>query len=197
MSVNVSDIRMILCVQGYSLQNQFVLREIGYCCKGFSGAVPFNCKINKNQIDITSQRIIHALEEEVHGIKLKKSVENGLAMSDIKAILRGLYHLSNQSTAKYIGICRDENVKGLLYNANLGNYVVDLDHLQELSEKNIKCPSNQYLQAVMKSDLKRFNLCNLHDHLTNGEQPICAKVKAEFLYNFISDSKNFDEKYIQ
>ena len=187
---------MILCVQGYSLQNQFVLREIGYCCKGFSGAVPFNCKINKNQIDITSQRIIHALEEEVHGIKLKKSVENGLAMSDIKAVLRALYHISDKSNGKYIGICRDENVKGLLYSANLGNYVVDLDNLQELSQKNVKCPSNQYLLAVMKSDLKRFKICNLHDHLMNGEQPICAKVKAEYLYEFISDSKNFNNGII-
>ena len=151
LNINFEDIRIILCVQGYSLDNKFVQREIGFWCNGISGSIPFNCRINNNQLDIRNQKIIHALEEEVHGIKLKTSIEHGLSNSECRAVLRTLYHMNN-SLAKYIGICRDENINGLLYSAGLGSFVIDLDNLVSVNNQTIICPSNKDLQNLMKND---------------------------------------------
>ena len=54
--IDFEDIRIIFCVQGYSLDYKFVLREIGFWTRGLSGSVPFNCKINKNQLDVQTKR---------------------------------------------------------------------------------------------------------------------------------------------
>ena len=107
-NVEFSDIKIILCVQGYSLDYQFILREIGFWTNNFSGSIPFNCKINKNQLDIKNQKTIFALEEDIHGIKTKKPVENGLSLSETKTVLKTLYNLSNNTNSKYIGICREK-----------------------------------------------------------------------------------------
>jgi hypothetical protein len=188
--LDFNDIRIIICVQGYPLVNQFVVREIGFWTRGLSGSVPFNCKINKNQLDVKTQKTIFALEEEIHGIKLKKQVENGLASSDTKSVLRTLYHMADNGFGKYIGICRDENVRGLLYKAGLGSFVMEMDNLICFQNAMDHCPSNKDLQVVIKNDPNKYVMCSLHDRLRNNEFPICAKVKAEYIGEYC---KEYDE----
>jgi hypothetical protein len=185
--LDFNDIRLIICVQGYSLVNQFVVREIGFWTRGFSGSVPFNCKINKNQLDVKTQKTIFALEEEIHGIKLKKHVENGLTLSDTKTVLRTLYHMADNGGGKYIGICRDENVSGLLYKAGLGSYVFEMDFLTCFHNSMDHCPSNKDLQAILKNDPNKYVICSIHDRLRNNEFPICGKVKAEYIAEYCKE----------
>ncbi len=154
-SVSFEDLRIILCVQGYNLDYQFIVREIGFWCNGLSGSIPFNCKVNRNQLDVKNQKTLYALEELIHGINLKYSVKLGLAQSETRAVLRTLYNMGDNgakagSKAKYIGICRDENINGLLYKAGLGANVIDIDNLEMFQHSSIKCPSNKDLQVVMK-----------------------------------------------
>lgn len=182
--VNFEDIRIIFCVQGYSLDYKFVLREIGFWTKGFSGSVPFNCKINKNQLDIQSKRTIEYLEDDIHGIKFKKHIENGLASSESKAVLRTLYHMNSNEKAKKIGICRDENINGLLHYAGLGSQIINLDDLFMFQNSNDNCPSNNELKLFMKTNSNKYSICEIHDQLRNNDLPICAKVKAEFIADY-------------
>ena len=185
-SLNLSfdDIRLIICVQGYSLDSGFILREIGFWSHGFSGSIPFNCRVNKDQIDPKNQRTIYACEEEINGIKLKNNFEFGLSISETKAVLRSLYHICDNSNGKYIGICRDGHINGLLFKAGLGNYVYDLDNLNQFKNSTDKCPSNKDLQYILKSNPKQFSICKLHDRLRTDDVPICAKVKSEFLAEY-------------
>ncbi len=189
-SVEFSDVKIILCVQGYSLDYQFILREIGFWTNNFSGSIPFNCKINKNQLDIKNQKTIFALEEDIHGIKTKKPIENGLALSEIKSVLKTLYNLSNNSNSKYIGICRDENINGLLHQAGLGKYVIEMDNLNIFRDSINKCPSNADLKIILKNQPNRYHICGLHDLLRDGSLPLCAKVKAEFIADYCRETIN-------
>ena len=192
---NFDDIRIIFCVQGYTLDYQFILREIGFWCRETSGSIPFNYKINRNQIDVKNQKIIHYLEDEFHGIKLKKLFENGLVMSDFKAAFRTLYHMagSKYPQAKFIGICRDENINGLLHRSGLGKYVVDIDSLLIMTSSQLKCPSNDDLRELIKSDPNLYKICDMHDNLKYNISPLCAKVKAQYIGDYCIKNKKIQE----
>ncbi len=184
-NITFGDIRLILCVQGYSLDYQFIVREIGFWCNGLSGSIPFNCKINRNQLDVKNQKTLYALEELIHGINLKNVIKFGLAQSETRAVLRTLYHMAgNGSESKYIGICRDENINGLLYKAGLGSFVIDIDNLEMFQHSEVKCPSNKDLQTVMQNDPVLYAPCHLHDNLMSDDKPLCAKVKAQYIADF-------------
>jgi len=182
---NFNEIKIIFCVQGYSLLNEFVLREIGFWTPFTSGSIPFNCKINLANLDVQSLRTINALEESIHGIKVKKNADCGLALSDAKAVLRTLYHMTSwNNNANRIGICRDPNINGLLHKAGLGRYVVELDDLLIFNNTEDKVPSNKDLQSFMKKDPMKYTICPIHEALKSSDFPLCAKVKAEFIADF-------------
>ena len=182
-AITFNDIRIIICTQGYSLDYQYVLREIGFCFNNQSGVIPFNCKINLKELDVKNQRSLFYLEDEVHAIKSKKTIDLGLSQSDFKSVLRTLYHMSKYQPkdAKYIGIVRDQYIFGLLHRAGLGHLVVDLDNLSIFNAEN-KCPSNVDLRIAMKNNNK-YNCCYLHDQLRINDMPICAKAKAEYVHD--------------
>jgi len=181
-NITFNDIRIVICSQGYQLDCEYLFREIGFCCNGLSSSIPFNCRINKSTIDLKNQLIIKYCENEIHGIPIVSKYENSLTMSEIKPVLKTLYNLSENG--KYIGINSDENLKGMLYKCGLGSVTVDLDTLQEFKKTNNKCPRDDDLQFIMKQDVNRFNICNLHNRLQSQNFPICVKVKAEFLYEY-------------
>lgn len=182
--LDFSDIKLIICVQGYALDYQYIVREVGFWCNGLSGSIPFNIKLNRNQLDVKNQQLISYYEEEVNGIKMKQHFENGLALSETKAVLRSLYHMNTDSNAKYIGICGDEYIVGLLYKAGLGNVVHDLDKLNDVTYFKRTVPTNEDLQQFMKRYPDKYKICKIHERLRNNQIPICAKVKAQYLADF-------------
>ena len=195
LNINFSDIRIILCVQGYNLDYQFIPREIGFWSPYFSGSIPFNCKINLTNLDVKSLKNINVLEDLVHGIKVKKNFECGLAISETKAVLRSLYHMTSWTNGgNRIGICRDVNVNGLLHKAGLGGYVVELDDLSIFRNTEDGVPSNKDLQLFMKTIPTKYTICNMHENLKCDDYPLCAKVKAEYLADFCQTyQKNLDD----
>src|SRR5260370_18617505 len=190
--VRFDEIRVVLCVQGYMLDYQFILREIGFWSREACGSIPFNCKINRNQLDTRNHKSVYFAENELNGIKLKTSVEFGLTNCEVMSVLRTLYHMteSNNVQAKYIGIIRDENINGLLFKAGLGNLVVDLDNLDIFRNTMYKCPSNKDYWVMMKSDPFRYRICKLHDMLSIDSSPICAAVKAKYIAEFCTEVIN-------
>lgn len=184
-----NDIQIILCAQGYSLHHQFIIRELGYWSRTINGMIPFNCKLNNNLLDITNKSIIHYLENQIHGIKAEKKFDHAVSSGEFISVLRTLYHVtkSYDSNHHFIGICRDENIKNLLFKAGLGEYVFDLDNLNVFREKLIKCPSNKELTSIIKSQPDRYKICFMHDKLNNDEIPVCAKVKSTIIADFCLD----------
>ena len=183
-SIDFNDIRIIVCVQGYGLDYQYIVREIGFWFNGNSGSIPFNCKINRNHLDIPNQRIITYCEEKINGIRLKKSIDSGLALSETRAVLRTLYHLNENSKAKFIGVIPEDNITGLLYKAGLGSYVKDLNQLS-IFKNSEGIPSNSIIKSEIENKSGEYKICKLHDfNLIDNSLPFCAKIKAEYLANY-------------
>ena len=190
---NIDDIRLIICFQGYDLNYHFILREIGYWYNKNYGTIPFNCKINKNNLDIRNRNKI--LEAElIHGIKQKNVTDFGLTMCEIKSVLKTLYHMagSDNPNAKFIGICREEKTIGFLYKAGLGTYATYLDLIELSTKKQISFPTKEEIEIKIKNDDNQNKLCQLHDKSICNSL-ICSGLKAkcigEFLLN-INNNKN-------
>ena len=182
--IDFSDIRMILCVQGYNLEYQYVVREIGFSClNGISGSIPFNVKLNHNHLDVHNQRIVTQCEEQINGLKLKRNFENALAASDIRPVLRTLFHL-NSHCGKYIAVLRDEPLYGILHKSGIGNNVVYLDNLNILRNSNISLPTIENFRQYLKKNPDTYTICPIHDRLLINDNPICAKVKAEYFADY-------------
>ena len=191
------DIRLIVCVQGYQLNYQYIVREIGFWSRSISGVIPFNCKVNKSHLDQLSAKNIHIAVNEIHGIKQKKIVENALPSSDVSAVLKCLFQITKRDSydAGYIGVCRDENVTSLFFKAGLGNYIYELDNLdifQTVSNNNqnnlknkLSFPTLLDIKFIVSSDPKKYGYCELHDRLRNNEFPVCARTKAEIISTYM------------
>lgn len=194
--VDFSDIKLIICVQGYPLTTNYVIREIGFWSKDISGSIPFNVKINKDKLDIKSQQIISNAEETIHGMKMKKSFDFGIAGSEFKAVLKTLFNMVNDNLkGGFIGVQPGDRIIGYLHASGLGNYVTDLDYLNVIQKANLKCPDDEMIRNVIKQHPEKFKVCSLHESLNINEPPLCAKVKAEIIANYCqSIAKSFNDK---
>ena len=178
------DIRLILSVQGYKLDYVFVIREIGFWTREKSGCIPFNCKLNRSLLDSTNLRNISIYEDEIHGIRLKKCVENALPASDAKSVFKCLYHSSKSDQAyerKYIGIFAEEAIRGLLSKSGLNNIVVELECLDIFSKMKAVFPNLEMIQQTAKDNPEKYRFCDLHDRLRNNQIPVCSKSKCEII----------------
>ena len=190
-TVNSNDIKLILSVQGYDLDFQYVVREIGFWSNGFSGSIPFNVKLNKNQLNVRNLDRVSFCENELNGIKLKRNFEHALAGSDIKPVLRTIFQLNSSNNSNYIGIVRDEPLDGLLHKCGLGSFVTYLDNVDVVKNTNSSLPTNEFFRQYMKKNPDAYIVCPIHERLTINEFPICAKAKAVFLADVLKTlSKN-------
>jgi len=182
-SPKFEDLRIVICSNGFKLDCDYILREIGFSYENVSGSIPFNCRLNRYKIEATSQFIIDYLENEVHGIKFNKKVDHGLLASECISVLKSLYHLNTTTSAKYIGISsQDEGIKALLYKAGLGQYIIDLNNI-DVVKNNSPIPSDGELMVIQQNEIT-CNPCSIHDRLKSFYKPLCAKTKAEYLFNF-------------
>lgn len=181
------DIRVIFSVQGYQLNNQFVVREVGYWSPKMSGVIQFNTKISASRLDTFSVKNIHISENEIHGIRLKKFIDNGMASSEVGSVLRCLYQMVKMegSVADYIGIIREENISSILYKAGLGKYVIELEDLIAIAKSNATLPSFNDIKYVIGTEMNKYKPCSLHDSLRTSETPVCSRAKAEIIANHI------------
>ena len=181
------DIRLTLSIQGYQLNNQFIVREVGYWSPKISGVIQFNCKISASRLDTFSAKNIHIAENECHGIKVKKTVENAMASSDVSSVIKCLYQVTkiDGGVGDYIGIIREENIAPIIYKAGLGKHVVELDDLQILAKNNTTLPSFSDIKYIINSDSTKYKPCSLHDNLRTPEIPVCARIKAEIIANHL------------
>jgi hypothetical protein len=181
------DIRVIFSIQGYQLSNQFVVREVGYWSPKINGVIQFNTKISASRLDTFSIKNIHILENEFHGIRLKKFIENAMASSDVASVLKCLYQVTKTegSVADYIGIIRDEKISSIVYKAGLGKYIIELEDMFNFDKPNTTLPNYCNLKYIIGTEMSKYKPCSLHDSLRTSETPICARAKAEIIANYL------------
>lgn len=177
------DIRLIVSIQGYQLNHQYIIREIGFWSQKMTGVIPFNCKLNLAQIDSTSEKNIHIAENEYHGIRLRKILANALPSSDASAVIKCLYHLAKREDyeADYIGICKEENIAPIIFKAGLGKFILEIDYLDIFQKTNSKLLSLAEIKYLVSTDPIKYKPCTLHDNLRNNGLSVCAKVKCDII----------------
>ena len=190
---NFDDIKIILCSEGYNLDYQYIVREIGFWSNGFSASIPFNVKLNKNHLDEKNRREVLFCEEQLNGIKLKRNFEYGLASSDIKLVLRTLFHMSYNNSGKYIGISSsDHQLEGLLHKSGLGNHIVILERLKS-QRVYAAFPDLSLIRDSIQTNPNKYIVCQYHDRLRINQPPSCAKIRAEIIAEWCKMTKEYSQ----
>jgi hypothetical protein len=187
-NAKLEDIRLIVSIQGYSLKSQYIVRELGFWSRKMCGNVKFNCKINMKLLDSASANDIYIIENEYHGIRAKRTLENALPSSECSAVLRTLYHITARDdnyAADYIGILKDENTSFLLFKAGLGKFVFDLNQLDIVKKNHTLLYTSDDMKKIIENDPINYAPCELHESLRNNKTPICTKNKVLLLTNQI------------
>ena len=190
------DIRMILSIQGYQLNHQFIIREIGFWSPRISGVIPFNCKLNMVNVDSFSTKNIFIAENKIHGIKLKSRFENALPNSEASSVLRTLYHITKNEdyAADYIGILKDENISSVVFKSGLGKYVIELDQLDIITKSQSNLPTLHDFKFIIGTELNKYKPCYIHDMLRNNDIGVCSRVKVEIIANHFKQLKKQQEQ---
>ena len=185
-NISFDEIRLILSIQGYQLNHQFIIREIGFWSHRIMGVIPFNCKLNLTNVDSFSRKNIYMAETEIHGITLNNRIDNALPASEASSVIKTLYHLTNRddSTAEYIGILKDENISALVYKSGLGKYLVELDNLELVSKCNAVLPTLHDFKFIIGTEFTKYRPCPIHNKLRGKAAPLCSRVKVEIVANY-------------
>jgi hypothetical protein len=190
--LNFEDIRVIFCVQGYSINNNYVVREIGFWSRGNSGVIPFTSRNKFNKLSNEDKMTVNYLVKAHHGIPLNKQINYGLMNHEAVAAIKTLYHtFSNDDGGRkrnYIGICDDLNIFHLLNIAGLGHLVINLKKLYHKPEATI--PSNDNILKIEEFGYCCLRPCELHNPLSNEKIPFCARTKAIILANWCKSINN-------
>lgn len=198
-SPNFDNIKVIICSNGFKIDCEFILREIGFCYNNVSSSIPFNNRMNRSKLDVTNQFIIDYMENESHGIKFNKKFEYGMTASEYIPVLKSIYHLNQTTSAKYIGICKsDDGLKGLLFKAGFGHLIIELEDLEIFKNSGKILPTDGELMVIQQKDLN-IEPCRLHDRLNSSYKPFCAKNKAEYLFSYcksLFENKSDDQNQI-
>ena len=182
------DIRLFLSIQGYQLNHQYIIREIGFWSQKINGVIPFNCKLNLAQIDSISEKNIHIAENEYHGIRLRKILTNALPSSDASAVIKCLYHLTKREDyeADYIGICKEENIAPIIFKAGLGKFILEIDYLDIFHKASTKLFTMAEIKYLITTDPIKYKPCSLHENLRNNALAVCAKAKCDIIVGQIT-----------
>jgi hypothetical protein len=193
-SLTFKDIRLILCVQGYTIEENFIPREIGFWNKNSSGVIPISCRIKYKNLDSKDKTTVKYLTTQLHGIDLKKQSEFSLMQNEVKSVIKTLYLSAAQDNeGKYIGICRDLNILSLCHSAGFQHLTVNLEYMNH-SFISKKPPTNEDLKSILMNKYHPYSICNLHNKLENGQIPICAGVKAKFLADYLKKIQDKSDK---
>jgi hypothetical protein len=187
-SLTFEDIRLILCVHGYTLENKFICREIGYWSRNGSGVIPFSCRVNPNRLNSKDRTTLRYLTKNFHGIDIRKQLEIGLLQNEIRSVIRTLYLMSDDdNNRKYIGICRDINVFTLCCSSGFQYLTINLENMNNISSES-RVPTNDDLLNLMENKYNPYKICKIHNNLDNGKPVLCAGTKAKFLADYFIKS---------
>jgi hypothetical protein len=185
-AVSFNEIRVIICVNGYTVKNEFVVREIGFWSRNINSVIPFSSRITYNSLSSIDKTTINYLLNAHHGIGIKKQPNNGLLPSETCGVIKSIYHMCSDkfddSKRIYIGYADDLNALQLLHKAGLSHLAINVKKLFE-----IEPPSNAKITEMCHYGKGIYSPCSLHEDLMNQMPPLCAKVKSLILAEWIHE----------
>jgi len=186
--VTFDKIRVIIGCEGFTINNQFYPKEIGFFSDKICSSIGLNFFNNeklKNN-DIIKSNFLYKFH---HGLDIYRNSINWPKYSDFESVIKTIYTLTedkNNPKKLYIGYNNDANIRSLLHKAGLDHLAVNLYNIfQDL-------PSMKAIKLLPFYGWAEYTQCDLHD--THDYAKIqCAKIKCKILHEIcLKKYKNFD-----
>jgi hypothetical protein len=178
--ITFDKIKLIICVNGYTVNDEFLFMEIGFWSRKLTGVIPFTsgkCYSNLSSVD---RMTINYLYNVHHGINFKIQPFNAMNQKEAVASLKMLYNICTDDyendQRKYIAYSNDPNTLTLLYKCGLSEFAVNIENMF-----NLKPPSNSQIMKMSNYGKGSYKPCDIHDQRNNITKPHCANIKALIL----------------
>ena len=188
--VDFDDVRVVICLNGFSIENQFQIAELGFWSRNIKGVLPFKSTKAWTKLNHIDKITANYLTKEYHGIELSKMKDQeALNQNDIYGAIRAIYHLCDDGNEnrKLIGYMGNQVLLDVLGKMGIGNYLVKIQDI---------VPSVSFSMENIRKDEKygrrEFSICNLHNDLDSGLTPNCARAIANYLAAFCQRKSEID-----
>lgn len=90
----LSEVQLILDLDGYRIHPGFIVRELGWCdLKGNNDSQHFYAPIKYSQLSWKDKRTVNHVYRHVHGLRFEAGYKEAtLPQRDVEAVVRALYH---------------------------------------------------------------------------------------------------------
>lgn len=91
----LSEVQLILDINGYRLNSGFIVRELGWCnLKGENDSQHFYSPLCYSQLSYKDRRtVVNHVYRQVHGLRFEASYkEAALPQREVEGVIRALYH---------------------------------------------------------------------------------------------------------
>lgn len=176
-SISFDEIRVIIGCEGFTVNNQFIPKEIGFCNNNFSNSIGLNfynnMKLKKD--DIVKSNFLYKFH---HGLDIYRNSINWPIYTEIESVLKTIYHLTedvNSPKKIYIAYNNDPNIRSLLHTSGLDHLAVNLYNMYN------NLPSMRSIKLLPFYGVGNYTQCNLHDKHPFAKIQ-CAKIKCKILF---------------
>ena len=186
--VNFDDLRLIVCLNGFTINDQFQIVEFGFWSRKLSGNIPFKSTKVWSKLNHLDRLSVNYLTSEYHGIGLEQlKYQDALHQTDIFGSIRSIYHLCDDGVEnrKLIGYLGNECLLELLGKLGIGNYPVKINDMYPASSIQIDEIRNNKLYG----EIPDFEICKIHTQYNGNDfrYPVCARAIACFLAKFCEE----------
>jgi hypothetical protein len=165
-AISFDNLKLIICLNGYTVNEEFIVMEIGFWSRKLCGVIPFTS--NKNYINLSSidKMTVNYLYNVHHAINFNSKPENGMHQKDAVAAFKILYNICTDdygsNERKFIGYSNDPNTLSLLYKSGLSDVAVNIENIYDQ-----KPPSNNQIMTMSNYGKGCYKPCMLHQNLNN------------------------------
>jgi hypothetical protein len=173
-----SEIRLVLSVEGFYINETFVLKELGFKSKDLCGTVYF--KTECNQLNQKDRKTTAFLSNFIHGLNYYKNNEHWVSSNDFSAVIKTLYQLTEDGhdlSKKYIGYSNDLNLLTLLHKSGFSTVSVNLKEIFD------DIPTIKSIKSLPAYGFGTYRPCHMHQSINDFKYQ-CAKVKSLILYEW-------------
>ena len=187
--VDFDDLRLIVCINGFTLDESYQIVELGFWSRKISGVIPFKSTKVWSKLNHMDKLTVNYLTNEYHGIELSKlKNQDALHQSDIFGAIRSIYHLCDDGVEnrKLIGYLGNSWILDTFGKIGIGNYLVKLQEMFPNCEKF----SIDNIRKDESYGTKDFAICGMHGDLNSGLMPNCARAISNYLADYCQKKSN-------
>ena len=122
---NFDEIRLILSANGFYVDGNFEILELGFWSRKCCGIIPFKTSKKFKSLSINDKNSALYYTKFFHGMDYEQKASNALNQNEIISTIKALYNLCGDNTMqKMIGYINDSSIWHYIGSADLGDFVI-------------------------------------------------------------------------